>query len=146
MRQKFFLRRQDFRHAGIAMKLSRPSALPGEIITVLEEVFDDIFDPKLQYRMTGIVLAKLTEDTISQLDLFGATLKAEKLLNAYKKIDELSARYGKHTVFLGSSFKAHKFAQHLGDRGDLAKRKNILFKDETKRKRLGIPMFMGKIK
>jgi hypothetical protein len=32
------------------------------------------------------------------------------------------------------------FAAHLGDRGDVAKRTHTLFKGETTRKRLAVPM------
>jgi hypothetical protein len=61
-------------------------------------------------------------------------------------MDHMREKYGKHTVFLGSSFLAHKFGQHLGDRGDEPQRKQKLFKGETKRKRFGIPMFLGGVK
>jgi hypothetical protein len=48
-------------------------------------------------------------------------------------------------LFLGSSFLAHKHAQHEGVRGAVPERKRVLFKGETERKRLAIPMFLGKI-
>jgi hypothetical protein len=48
-------------------------------------------------------------------------------------------------VFLGSSLLAQKFAQHLGERGDEPQRRRQLFKGETKRQLLGIPMLMGKL-
>jgi len=35
--------------------------------------------------------------------------------------------------------------QHWADRGDEPLRKRVLLKGETKRRRLGIPMFMGKV-
>jgi hypothetical protein len=47
-----------------------------------------------------------------------------------KIVTPLKAKYGKHTLFLGSCFLAHKNAHHEG---------------ETKRKRLAIPMFLGKV-
>lgn len=56
-------------------------------------------------------------------------------------MDEVRRKYGKHTLYLGSSFLANAFGQHLGERGDIPKRKETLFKGETKRKRLGIPVF-----
>jgi hypothetical protein len=80
-----------------------------------------------------------------QLDLFGETLRAEKFSRVYQAVDHVREKYGKHTVFLGSSFLAHRFAQHLGARGDEPQRKTRLFKGETKRKRLGLPLFMGKV-
>jgi hypothetical protein len=49
------------------------------------------------------------------------------------------------TLFLGSSFLAHQHAQHEGARGAVPERQRVLFKGETKRKRIGIPMFRGKV-
>ena len=63
-----------------------------------------------------------------------------------QSVDEVRRRYGKHTLFLGSSFLANKFAEHLGERGDIPKRKETLLKGETPRKRLGIPMFLADVK
>jgi hypothetical protein len=57
----------------------------------------------------------------------------------------IKAKYGKHSPFLGSSYLAHKHAQHEGARGAVPERRRVLFKGETKRKRLGIPMFLGQV-
>lgn len=48
-------------------------------------------------------------------------------------------------IFLGSSSLAQKMAQHAGARGDAPERTRQLFKGETQRKRLAIPMFMGEV-
>ena len=58
----------------------------------------------------------------------------------YASIDQLDKRFGKHTVFLGSSLPAMVTRQHAGERGEIAARQTIRFKGETDRKRLGIPM------
>jgi hypothetical protein len=63
----------------------------------------------------------------------------------FESVDAIKAKYGKHTLFLGSSFLAHQHAQHGGARGVAPERQRVLFKGETKRKRLGIPMFRGKV-
>jgi hypothetical protein len=63
----------------------------------------------------------------------------------FRCVDAIKAKYGKHTLFLGSSFLAHQHAQHEGARGAEHERKRVLFKGETKRRRLGIPMFLGKV-
>ena len=107
--------------------------------------FVHLFQPQEEYRATGIVLTKLAEDTMVQLDLFGEVIRAEKFSKVYQAVDHLREQYGKHTVFLGSSLLAQKFAQHLGDRGDEPQRRRQLFKGETKRQRLGIPLLMGKL-
>jgi hypothetical protein len=60
----------------------------------------------------------------------------------YQSIDQVKTKYGKHTLFLGSSFYAHAAAQHAGERGMLPERKLQLLKGETARKRLGLPMLM----
>ena len=80
-----------------------------------------------------------------QLDLFGEVVRAEKLSRVYQAVDHMREHYGKHTVFLGSSLLAQQFAQHLGARGDEPQRRRQLFKGETKRQRLGIPMLTGKL-
>ena len=81
-----------------------------------------------------------------QLDLFGEVLRAERLSKVYQAVDRMREKYGKHAVFLGSSFLAQKFGQHLGERGDEPQRRRQLFRGETKRKRLAIPMFMGEVR
>jgi hypothetical protein len=48
-------------------------------------------------------------------------------------------------VYLGSSFEAMTHSAHLGDRGDVAKRVSSLFKGETSRRRLAIPM-LGEVR
>jgi hypothetical protein len=69
--------------------------------------------------------------------------KRDRLL---REPHHMREKFGKHTILLRSSFLAHRFQQHLGDRGDEPRRRRLLLKGETKRKRLGIPMFMGEVK
>lgn len=140
-----FIKTQDFRSAGLEMRFSRPTALPKEIIRAITPAFDKLFSPKLEYRQTGVALLDLEDDSTTQLDLFGSALTAEKMRRLYEDVDEVRRRYGKHTLYLGSSFLANTFAQHLGDRGDDHRRKETLLKGETKRKRLGIPLFLAEV-
>jgi DNA polymerase-4 len=140
-----FLKTQQFRYHGLDVRFSRATPFPQEIMKIVEPVFEHLFRSGEEYRATGVVLLKLEEDNMVQLDLFGETVKAERLSRVYQAVDHMREKYGKHTVFLGTSFLAQKFGQHLGDRGDEPQRKQQLFKGETKRKRLGIPMFMGKV-
>ena len=72
-------------------------------------------------------------------------LKIEKLSRLYLGVDKIRQKYGKHTLYLGSSFAANNFAQHLGERGDVPERKQKLLPGETARKRLAIPMFLGEV-
>lgn len=139
------LKTQAFRVHWLEVRLSRTTAFPQDIIKAIEPAFAQLFHPQEEYRSTGIVLTKLEEDTMVQLDLFGEVVRAEKLSKVYQAVDRMREQYGKHTVFLGSSLLAQKFAQHVGARGDEPQRRRQLFKGETKRQRLGIPMLMGKL-
>lgn len=142
----FFLRTQDFHDRGLEIKFSRPTAFPHEIIKSVDEIFNQIYRKNTLYRSTGITLINLTDSKILQPDLFGVTAKIEKISRIYTAIDEMRAKYGKHTAYLGASFFAHNFAQHQGERGRTSERKSNLFKGETARRRLAIPMFLGEVK
>jgi hypothetical protein len=141
----FFLKTQDYNYRGAEIKLNRRSAFPNEIIGLIREVFADIFDPALEYRATGICLFNLAVPGNMQLDLFGETLRIDKLKKVFESVDLIRGRYGKHAVYLGSSYLANKFAAHLDERGDLSERSKMLLPGETARKRLGIPMFLGEV-
>jgi hypothetical protein len=79
-----------------------------------------------------------------QPDLFGGHVEIECMEKIYASVDALSRKYGKHTVFLGSSFQAMKGSQHLTERGGQARRKTQLLKGETQRRRIGIP-YLGEV-
>ncbi len=141
----FFLRTQDFHDRGMEIKFSRPTFFPHEIIKAVDENFNQIFRKNTLYRSTGITLINLVDSEIKQPDLFGVTAKIEKVTRVYEAIDDIRAKYGKHTTYLGASFFAQNFSQHQGERGKAAERKHNLFKGETARRRLEIPMFLGNV-
>jgi len=141
----FFLKTQDFNYRGAEIRLNRASAFPNEIIGIIRPIFQEIFDPVFEYRATGVCLFKLKPQGNLQLDLFGEVLKIDKFRKIFESVDEIRNKYGKHTVCLGSSFLANKTSQHVNERGDLSERSKFLLPGETKRKRLGIPMFLGEV-
>jgi DNA polymerase-4 len=140
-----FLRTQDFSDRGFEVRFSRPTAFPNEMIQALKPAFQALFESGKLYRSTGAILLELEEHKISQPDLFGESLAVEKMMRFYESVDKVKMKYGKHTLFLGSSFWANKIAQHEGSRGQIAERKKLLFRGESFRKRLGIPMFTGEV-
>ncbi|TSC86170.1 MAG: DNA polymerase IV [Parcubacteria group bacterium Gr01-1014_8] len=135
----FFLKTQDFKYHGCEIKLSHHTNLPQDIVRTVAEYFPNVFKKGEFYRATGITLMKLKKHAPVQLDLFGAVHAKEGLKQVFESVDELSEKYGKHVVFLGSSFEAMKFGAHLGERGDLPERATQLFKGGTARRRLAIP-------
>lgn len=139
------LRTQGFRHCSMEIKFALPTSIPNEVISAIRPAFKKIFRLGEQYRSTGVVLFGLEEQGCCQLDLFQSVAQRQKLVHLYKAVDAVRERYGKHTLFLGVSFPAHKFTQHMGERGDEPERKRTLFKGETKRRRLAIPIFLGEV-
>ncbi|MFZ2555364.1 MAG: DNA polymerase IV [Minisyncoccia bacterium] len=136
----FFLKTQDFKYHGIEVKLRFPSAVPHDILREVALRFPQVFEQGKLYRATGITLLRLQKADAAQLDLFGKVEESQSKRMIFESVDEISARYGKHAVFLGSSFDAMKFNAHLGERGDAPERTRQLFKGETARRRLAIPM------
>lgn len=138
-----FLRTQQFDHSVQEIELERPTNLPPEMLKVARRAFDKIFKKNTLYRATGIVTCDLVP-MVLQPDLFRETLRIEKMQRVYASTDAAAAKYGKHSLFLGSSWKAHNLETHLNERGDDPLRKSALFLGETKRQRLNIPMLMLK--
>ncbi len=136
----FFLKTQDFRYHGCEIKLSHATNVPQDIMRAVTEYFPQAYRKSTLYRTTGITLMKLRDAGSMQLDLFGAARKTEGLQRVFKSLDELSERFGKHVVFLGSSFHAMTHLAHAGERGELTSREGNLFKGEGRRRRLGLPM------
>jgi len=136
----FYLKTQDFKYQGIELSLTRGTDVALSLLREIEGHFAGVFNEQKEYRATGIVLMDLKVNTTQQLDLFSDPIKTEKMSKLFGGIDEVSRRYGKHTLFLGSSFEAMTKTHHAGKRKKQVERKKNLFKGETKRKRLGIPM------
>lgn len=141
----FFLKTQDFHYHGYEVKLPFPTSNPVDILREVNTRFLKVFKKGTLYRATGITLINLAEEGTAQLDIFGLVNKSEGIKRVFENTDKLAARYGKHVVFLGSSFEAMKFSSHLGERGDVSERSKTLFRGESKRRRLAIPM-LGVVK
>ena len=140
-----FLRRQDFKDSGVEIKLSSPTAYPANLFNALREGFNYVYNSSELYRQTGVVLAGLVSENNIQHTLFDDIVKIEKLEKMYGAVDELSRRFGKHTVQHAASLPTKLQVQHEGDRGDVPQRKVNLFKGENKRQRLGLPMLNIKV-
>ena len=134
------LRKRDYTSAGVEIKLSRPSAYPVALFGALRQGFNHIYHKDGFYRQTGIVLAGLVAETGIQYTLFDDPAIIEKMARVYSAVDELSHKYGKHTVLHATSLPTKLQAQHEGERGDIPNRTSDLFKGENKRQRLGLPM------
>jgi DNA polymerase IV len=136
----FFLKTNEFRFHGCEIKLTLATCVPQDILGVVSEHFDSVCKPGVLYRATGVTLMKLQDVGTGQLDLFGAAVQSQALKTVFESVDQISEKYGKHVVYLGSSFAAMRHGAHRGERGDAPERTRTLFKGETARRRLNIPM------
>lgn len=140
-----FLKSQDFSHVGLKLMLAARVCIPQVILKVVRERFDELYDPCIFYRATGIVLMKLSSSNTTTMDLFSESVAIEKMSHVYESVDTIAKKYGKHSIFLGSSLHAMKNHQHEGERGVTAQRKGALLKGESSRKHLGVPL-LGKVR
>ena len=132
------LRSQGFESSACEMKLQRASSAPTELGAALISLFDKLFQPKTSYRATGVVLSHLTDPLPTQFGLFENPQQAINAANAFHAVDQLAEKYGKHAVFLADGLRLGD--QHSGRQGEAAYRKQNLFKGESARQRLKIPM------
>jgi DNA polymerase-4/DNA polymerase V len=140
-----FLRKKDFRDIGVELKLNRPTGYPAELLEPLREGFNQVYQPGIPYRLTGVVLAGLMPENRVQYTLFDDPARIERMSKIYHSVDELSLRFGKHTVQHASSMPAKLQIQHEGARGAVPARKTAMFRGENRRQRLGLPMLHMKV-
>lgn len=100
----FFLRKQDFHTLGMEIKLSSPSAYPVDILPLLREAFEEVFEEGALYRQTGVILLDLISKSGFQPSIFDGSTKAEKISKLYEVLDDLARRYGRSTIFPASLF------------------------------------------
>ncbi len=140
----FFLKTQDFRYKGAHVELARPTGAPQEVLAAIARHVERVFVPGTLYRATGAVLGKLGEASAVQMDLFGASARESVLQKVFESVDWLAQKYGKHSVFLGSSMRAMTDAAHKGARGEMPARTQELFPGESARRRLAMP-YLGEV-
>ncbi len=134
------LRSQEFTHSGFRARLDRATAFPNEIIKAVEAQVRELFDPNTAYRATGANLSKLNSYSPTQVSLFDNPVQVVSLDKIYNVVDNVAEDFGKHTLYLGSSYFAHNKENHCSSRKDIPQRQKQLFKGEDKRRRLGIPL------
>ncbi len=137
------LRTQDFQTQSQEVKLSRPSAYPHELAEVLRSTFAGLYRENILYRATGVVLMELTPDTTVQYSLFEDPIQTDRIRELYEAVDEISARYGKHSLHLGSSHPLEILGKCR--RGAPTIREETCPSGNTKRQRLGIPLLHIKV-
>ncbi len=114
-----FLKTQDFRFVTRTATLPVPSNSPEISLALARPLFDEMHTNGVSYRTTGVTLLDLTQNFALQGDLFGATVKAERLDFIYKQIDSLEDKFGKRLVHLGSTQSALKHMEKGTESDDM---------------------------
>jgi len=141
----FFLKTQGFRYSGLEVRLTQATSAPQEIIRAIRDQFSMVYRERVLYRATGITVMDLDHERAATIDLFGETQRIEATQAVLRAIDAVDAKFGKHTIYLGSSSKAVTSKSHRGDRGEMSERRAQLLKGENARQRLGMP-YLGIVK
>ena len=128
-----FLKTQQFTYHHAELKLHYPTALPVDILSQLEPVFHQLYQPNTLYRATGITLADLARADRRQLSLFDDTPAHEAQRELYTVLDQLTNKYGTNIIHLGSS--------HTAIVTSLPDESRHLIRDEVTHKFLPLPMW-----
>jgi len=107
------IKTQDFEISAVDVCLSRASAYPTDMVTIARTLFDQLYQPGVAYRSTGVILGNLIEDNKIQTTLFEEPLTLTKIKQVYATVDLLSQKFGKHTIHLCSSQKAHTYQNNI---------------------------------
>jgi DNA polymerase-4/DNA polymerase V len=132
------LRTRDYAQRGIEGELNRAMSSPLETLPLARAMFDRIYLPGMEYRTTMVVLGKLEEDRVDQLDLFEDRLRIDHLREAARAVDDVAERYGKHAVAVGTALYLDR--HRVTERDEKPVRKTTLIAGETNRQRLNLPM------
>jgi DNA polymerase-4 len=106
----FYLKTQEFTYHAVSLDLLMPIATPDEVLKIVAQHLDQIYVPGVLYRASGITLRSLISERALMADLFGEAAQTEKKSQVFTAVDGLNKRYGKQTVFLGSSLNALEYA------------------------------------
>jgi DNA polymerase IV len=104
----YFLKTQEFRYHRLEIPLTAALQSPNQIFDEIMKTFDAVYEPGTLYRSTGVTLAGLMPEGLSQSDLFGEVVKNRKWDEVFNVVDTIDRRYGSSTVVLASSLNANK--------------------------------------
>ncbi len=95
------LRTKDFRVFYTKKDLLTPVDFELEISNIAHKLLEEIYQPDISYRSTGVCLAKIGETSAEQLSLYTDIDDASKKENLAKCFDKLENRFGKNIVQTG---------------------------------------------
>lgn len=96
-----YLRTKDFKVFCEKRVLNKATNFELEISDIIFELLDELYNPKILYRSTGVILDIFEQNTEAQLSIFDNPeddIKKEKLTKCF---DKLESRFGKNIIQTG---------------------------------------------
>lgn len=93
--------KDDYSKNSKSLQLNYPSSNTGQLISLANQLFLDIFDSRVQYHRAGVVLTDLVpESKIPQIGLFDRdeTLSQSSKNSFMKNIDSINKKYGREKI------------------------------------------------
>ena len=138
----FYLKTQEFQYYGRQMDLPISLNDPSEILRAIMMQFDEVYEPSIEYRATGVTLRALVVERAMTYDLFGAMKREEEHSQGkLRAVDAINRRYGRYTIVLASSLPAVAVRENSleGRRG-----RRVAMDIDDRKKTLDIP-YLGKV-
>jgi len=102
----FYLKTQEFTYHGVQLDLPIALDTPTEVLSYIEPHLDRVWAKGVPYRATGVTLRGLTKTETVTPDLFGEYKAVNTKRDVFSALDAVNRRYGRNTVYLGSSMQA----------------------------------------
>lgn len=144
----FFIKSDSFRYRGAEIRLDTKTNAPNTLIPLIRHELPKVFDKDQSYRATGVTLAGLQESTHAQLGLFESTEAVSGRTRIYEAVDNITERFGKHAIYLGTSMKAieaGRQAQRGRGIGSVSKTRQGAFLQANDRKKILSLPYLGEV-
>lgn len=105
------LRTKDFRVFYTKKDLLTPVDFELEISNIAIKLLEEIYDPNILYRSTGVTLEKIGEQGFEQLSLYSDNTDIEKKAKLAQCFDKLESKFGKNIIKTGFYTKGNKTSQ-----------------------------------
>ncbi len=102
----FFLKTQEFTYHAVSIELTVPTADPTQVMGFIDKRFDEVYAEGVLYRASGVTLRGLISNESHMLDLFGEIQELASKGRSFQVVDTVNKKYGRQTMFLGSSLQA----------------------------------------
>ena len=96
-----FLRTKDFKVYCEKKLLNIPTDFEMEISDIIFEMLDKLYNPKILYRSTGVILENFELNSNAQMSLFADESETEKKSKLAKCFDKLEEKFGKDIIQTG---------------------------------------------